>query len=72
MPEPISPNAEQLRPEPRLVWEGPDDDGDFIVWLEGIPNWHLCHHGKTREAALAGLGEGMMIAHKFDEEKANQ
>jgi hypothetical protein len=48
--------------EPHLVWEGPDEDGDYIVGLVGIPNWSITGHGSTREGALACLGEGLAMA----------
>lgn len=47
---------------PWLLWDGPDDEGDWTVVLKGVPHWGLAAHGQTRELALAHLGEAMLMA----------
>ena len=49
-------------PLPMLEFSGPDDDGDVIVSLRSVPDWHLTAHGKTAKEALHRLGEAMFMA----------
>ena len=61
-PEYIEPDDTKTAALPSLVWEGPDEDGDLIVRLVGMPDWHLIGHGKTCSEALACIGEAMAAA----------
>jgi predicted RNase H-like HicB family nuclease len=45
---------------PQLQWEGPDEDGDYILTLTNVPAY-LTSHGKTHVEALARIGEAIHL-----------
>lgn len=53
---------EQEKEQPQLKWEGPDEDGDLVVSLVGMPKWHILGHGRTHAEALACIGGGLAVA----------
>lgn len=54
---PMSEQDERMGENPYLEWSC-DEDGDFIVSLRGVPNWHLTMHSENNQLeALANLAE---------------
>ncbi len=45
---------------PQLQWQGPDEDGDYIVSLSGFPSIAFTAHGPTRELTLHYLGDQLV------------
>lgn len=56
------PAAPDVPPRPFLEWDGPDEEGDHLVFLRGVVNAHLLAHGQTPEIALSRLAEAILLA----------
>lgn len=54
-----SADTTKMPTNPMLEWTEPDEDGDYVVALRGVENWHIAAHGPTHKIALEKLADAI-------------